>query len=343
MPNLGLNSSDGKSFWEKYVKNNLRFKETDFEILSEKPAQLFVKEGALLKATTKAYKPGTKLKITDSKIMIFEKKKFASVKILGKRGYISISRIKTPSSGNGTQYEDDIVNLINEAITKNGPLNIKLKNASKIYNDILYAIKVDKKIKQLYGLKFDPKCDIILCKDIKKPVSTGSIYISHKKAGGAEAFQQYSGISTSAGDSISKNKIVKKFLAIVAENLKDDDRLAAPIIASFKDTLLMNRAIYGPEFGGPNSIQHVHLIGQGKPQLSLSSDKKYFTLSFSDHISLSGDLRIFKGPYAPVISAQYRAGRSFIHNGITYNNTRVGIYSYKKVFSSNEKTLFYDL
>ena len=296
-----------------------------------------------LKATIKTYKPGEKLSILQSKIFMFGDKKMAAVKMSGRKGFLPLSRIKNPTSGNGTQYEDEVVDLINAAIVTNGPLNIKIKGGSKVYTDILYAVKVNKKIKQSVGIKSDPKADIILCKDIKNPLAPGSIYISHKKAGGAEAFQQYSGISDTAGDTISKNLNVKKFLSIVASNLEDDDRLFAPIIGNFKDTKLVNYAIYGSGWGGAYSLNHVHLIGQGKPQLTLSSNKKYFVLDFSSHMSLSGDLSIFKGPYIPVFGATYRASRSFICKGITYANTRVGIYPYKKVFSTNNKTLFYDI
>jgi hypothetical protein len=343
MANLALKGADGKLFWDKYVQNNPRFKEVEFEIEDGKSTPLFTKEGNNLKATVKIYKAGTKLGILNPKIIVFQDKKMAEVKLSGRKGLIPITRIKNPTAGNGTQYEDEVVDLINDMITQVGPLSIKIKGEPTIYDGILYAIKVTKQIKQTSGLKSDPKCDIILCRDIKRPLGKGSIYISHKKEGGAEAFQQYSGISDAAGAVISRNRIVTKFLSIVADNLQDSDRLEAPIIGYFKDTKLMNLAIFGPEFGNAHSLEHVHLIGQGKPQLTRSPDGKYFTLSFSNHVSLSGDLRLFSGPYVPVFAATYRGDRSFAYNGITYKNTRVGIYPYKKVFSNNEKTLFYDL
>jgi hypothetical protein len=250
MANLALKGADGKIFWEKYVKNNPHFKTNEFEIEEGKSTPLFTKEGNTLKATIKVYKAGTKLNILDSKLVIFGDKKLASVKMSGRKGFVPITRIKNPTEGNGTQYEADVVELINSTIERVGPISIKIKGDSKIYDDISYAVKVTKQHKQAAGIKFDPKCDIILCKDIKNPTARGSIYISHKMEGGAEAFQQFCGLSESAaGPLINRNRLVQKFLSIVAENLEEADRLEAPIIASFNDPKLANMGIFGPEKG----------------------------------------------------------------------------------------------
>lgn len=332
-----------KKFWEKNVEKNKRFREVKFEIRPGKTTPLFTKVGKNLKVGPRIYKEKIKLSILSPNMVMIDNKAMAEVKIVGQKGLIPISAIKQPTAGNGTQYEDEVVDLINEVITQVGALNIKLKGSAKVYEGILYAVKVNTKIKQAAGLKSDPKCDIILCKDRKKPTAAGSIYISHKKAGGAAAFQQYSGVSDASGLEISRNRIVKKFVGIVAQNLADSDRLEAPVIGNFKDDKLANMAIYGPNYGQAHGLEHVHCIGQGKAKLTPSADKKTFTLDFSDHISLSGDLRLFTGPYAPVLSATYREDRSFTYNGVVYKKTRIGIYPLKKVFSYNDQTLVYDI
>jgi hypothetical protein len=332
-----------KKFWKKNVDDNERFREVKFEIRPGKTTPLFTKAGKDLKAGPKIYKEKNKLSIINPKMLLIGDKAMAEVKIVGQKGFIPVSTIKQPTAGNGTQYEDEVVDLINEVITQVGALDIKLKGSPKVYDGILYAVKVNTKIKQAAGLKSDPKCDIILCKDKKKPLANGSIYISHKKAGGAAAFQQYSGISDASGLEISHNRLVKKFVGLVAENLQETDRLEAPIIGYFKDDKLANMSIFGPNFGQAHSLEHVHCIGQGKAKLTPSADKKTFTLDFSDHISLSGDLRLFTGPYVPVLTATYRDDRSFTHNGTVYKKTRLGIYPLKKVFTNNEQTLIYDI
>lgn len=332
-----------KKFWDKYVAGNARFAEIKFEIRPGKTTPLYTKVGKSIKAGSRIYKQRAKFQITGQKMVLIGDKPMAEVKIAGLRGLFPVVLIKQPTAENGTKYEDEVVDLINTYITQVGPLNIKLKGDSKVYEDILYAIKVNKKIKQSAGQKSDPKCDIILCRDKNKPLAAGSIYISHKKEGGASAFQQYSGISPTSGEEIYTNRFVKKFTAIVADALSEVNRLEAPVIATFNDKRLMNMAIYGPNFGQAHSLEHVHCIGQGKAKITPSADQKVFTLDFSDHISLSGDLRLFSGPYIPVLAASYRDDRSFTYKGITYQKTRLGIYPFKKVFSNNEETVIHNL
>lgn len=332
-----------KKFWDKYVANNARFAEMKCEIRPGKTSPLYTKIGNNIKAGLKIYKQKNKLVITSQKMVMMGDKAMAEVKIMGMRGLLPITAIKLPTASNGTKYEDEVVDLINDFISQVGPLNIKLRGDNYVYDGILYAVKVNKRIKQSSNLKSDPKCDIILCRDKSKPLAQGSIYISHKKAGGAAAFQQYSGISSASGEVINTHRLVKKFMGIVAKDLDETDRLNVPIIASFTDTRLMNMAIFGPDYGKPHSLEHVHCIGQGKVKITPSSDQKVFTLDFSDHITLSGDLRLFVGPYAPVLAATFRNDRSFAYNGVLYRQTRLGIYPFKKVFSTNEQTVFHTL
>jgi hypothetical protein len=192
-----------------------------------------------------------------------------------------------------------------------------------------YAIKVDTQIKRTGGSKGDPKADIIICKDQKTPLSAGSIYISHKKEGGPEAFQQYGGLTEASGAEIYNHPEVQTFLKETS-NYVNNDKLSNPLMKPVKDTKLMNMSIYGPDFGTTFSLQHVQLIGQGKPILKKIKEGVY-SLDFTSHMSISGDLSHFDRGYKPVFGATYRAGRGFTIDNKRVDGARVGIYPTKLI------------
>ena len=328
MADLGSKATDGRLSFVKYVTENKRFAEIDFEIEKGKSTVVYTKKGTNLVAGTKEFKEGTKVKITDNKMQEISKIKLASVQIGNVKGLIPINTIRKPTAGNGTQYEDEVVDAINAYILEaGGSVDFKLKGDNKTYKNIAYAVKVDSAIKAKAGVKGDPKADIILCKDNKNPTAAGSIYISHKKEGGPEAFQQYGGLSEQSGEHIANHPLVQKFLGEVVKILGTADQLPNPVLGEFKDDTLSNMSIYGPDFGGAFSLQHTQIIGQGKPVFKSSG--KVVELSFSSHMSLSGDLSHFTGGYLPVFGATFRAGRGFAHKGKRYNGARVAIYPYK--------------
>lgn len=154
-----------------------------------------------------------------------------------------------------------------------------------------------------------------------------SIYISHKKEGGPEAFQQYGGLSEQAGPEIYGHKLVQKFLSQVATVLGGSQQLPSPVMGTFNDPTLANMSIYGPDYGKKFSLQHTQIIGQGKPVFKETA--RHVEMSFSSHMSLSGDLSHFTGGYLPVFGATFRAGRGFDYKGKRYNGARVAIYPYK--------------
>lgn len=338
--NLGSKATDGRIQFIKFVQENKSFDEIKYEIVKGKNAIVYVKKGSKIVLTDKELKSGTKITITDNKMFEISKIKFAQVKFRGGSGFIQIDTIATPVPPKNTKYEDEVVDLINTYILNSGgSINIKLNGDSVTYKDIAYAVKVTKAIKSRAGVKGDPKADIILCKNKLKPLAPGSIYISHKKAGGPQAFQQYGGVSEQAGVEINKNKIVQKFLKIVSDILVDtkDKKLPHPAMGTFKNVELANLAIYGPEYGGAFSVQHVQVIGQGKP--TITENKTHVIISF-DHMGLSGDIRQFKSGYEPVLGATYRAGRGFVYRRVTHKGARVAIYPYKKIAASKKLKTF---
>lgn len=330
MADLSQKATDGRLSFVKYVTENKRYKEIEYEIEKGRKTPIFTKSGQKLVASKKEYGEGTKLKITDTKMHDLGGMKMAAVKIGAAVGFIPIKMIRKPTGGNGTQYEDEVVDAINNFILEaGGPIDIKMKGDSKTYKDILYALKVDSTLKAAAGVRGDPKADIILCKDKSNPTAPGSIYVSHKKEGGPEAFQQYGGLSPQAGEEIYNHKLTQKFLSKVADAIGTGSQLPNPVMAHFKDDRLSNMAIYGPDYGKAFSLQHTQIIGQGRPRFRNVSNGKYYELDFTSHMSLSGDLSHFQGGYLPVFGATFRAGRGFDFKGKRYNGARVAIYPHK--------------
>ena len=334
MADLNSKATDGTLSFIKYVTTNPRWQEIEFEIEAKKSTLLYKKMIPVSFAPigNKEYPAGTKLKIINKKHYEMGVgryvQRWAEVNIKGQKGWIPASTIRKPTGGNGTQYEDQVVDAINKYILEaGGQVDIKLKGDNTLYKDISYAIKVETPLKRKAGVKGDPKADIILCKDNKNPLAPGSIYVSHKKQGGPEAFQQYGGLSAQAGDEIYNHKLTQAFLKHVASLIGTGVKLPHPVMATFKDNDLMNKSIYGPDYGKKFSINHTQIIGQGHPVFKQMP--KHVELSFSSHMSLSEDLSHFKDGYLPVFGATFRAGRGFDYNGKRYQGARVAIYPRK--------------
>lgn len=328
MATLNQKSTDGRMSFVKYVTENKRLAETKFEIEKGLSSRLYTKKGSSLIASAKLYPAGTIVAIVDKKLYTVNGMNLTAVKIGSVVGLLPINVIRKPTGGNGTQYEDEIVDAFNAYIKKaGGKINIKLKGDTKIYSDIAYAVKVSSTIKSAAGVQGDPKADVILCKDKSSPTAAGSIYISHKKEGGPEAFQQYGGLSEQAGSAIYNHTLVQKFLGEVALTIGNKGSLPAPVMGEFSNRILANMSIYGPDFGKAFSLQHTQVIGQGQPTFTAKTN--YTEVSFTSHMSLSGDLSHFIEGYLPVFGATFRAGRGFNYKGKRYVGVRVGIYPQK--------------
>lgn len=327
MATLAQKTTDGSDSFEKYVTRNPRFKETDYQIENKVEGQFLVRKGSSYKESA-VLQEGTKFKIIDSKAHVIGGVRYAKVKYKATDGFIPLNKIRKPTSGNGTSYEDDVVNALNEMFGQFGaPVSIRVGRT--IYKDLTFAIKVDSQLKRAGGAKGDPKADIIICKDMKNPLGAGSIYISHKKEGGPEAFQQYGGLTEAAGSVIYNHPEVQKFLK-QASNYVKGGKLSNPLMKHIKDETLKNMSIYGPDYDKKFSLQHVQVIGQGQPKLTLVKDGLY-TLDFTSHMSVSGDLSHFTGGYLPVFGATYREGRGFTIEGKRVDGARVGIYPIKLI------------
>lgn len=334
MASLGTKTTSGESAWDKYVLRNKNWK--TLELVTEIDTPLFKKSGRGVEEITSLSK-GQPITLKSEKTQIVGTKKYASVSVKVKTkkfdGLLPITAIRKPTAFAPTGYEVEVVNAINAVIKSNGnaPIDIKIKGTSKVYKGISGAIQVDTKIKRLGGVSADPKADIILYVDKTNLLSPKNIYISHKKEGGPEAFQQYGGLTEKSGDAIYNHPETKKFLKAVAKNVGKDG-LNNPMFMKVKDASLKNMAIYGPDYGKAFGLQHTQIIGQGLPKLTIDS-KGIATLEFSSHMSVSGNLSHFNEGYTPVFGATFRAGRGFTLDGKRYDGVRVGIYPMKLIGS----------
>lgn len=326
---LSQKATDGRLSFVKYVTDNKRYAEVEFSFDKGLSSPLYTVKGSGYEASKKVYSETTKFSITDTKLYDQTGLKLAKVKLIpaGTVGFFPISKIRKPTAVNATAYEDEVVDAINAFILDNGG-TIDIKLGSKTYKKMSYAIKVDAGLKREGNVRGDPKADIIVCVDNKNPLAKSSIYISHKKEGGPEAFQQYGGLSTQAGEEIYNHKATQAFLKNVSELIGTGKQLPHPVMMTFADDNLANMSIYGPEYGGDYSLQHTQLIGQGKPVFKKLKEGLW-ELSFSSHMSLSGDLSHFKEGYLPVFGATFRAGRGFDYKGKRYDGARVAIYPQK--------------
>lgn len=329
MASLGDKTTSGELAWDKYISKNQKWNE--LVLTAENDTELLEKRVNDLKKVISVSK-GAEIKLKSKVYTTFNTKKYAQAIVNKKSGLINIKDIRKPTAFKPTGYEEEVVSLINNFIKKNGnmPIDIKLKGSSKVYKGISGAIQVDKDIKRKGGVSADPKTDIILYQKKADLFSQNNIYVSHKKEGGPEAFQQYGGLTEAAGERIHNHSETKSFLKQTIKYIKDD-QLTNPLFKKVKSTELINMSIFGPDYGNKYGLQHCNCIGQGLPVLKPTKKENEYELTFSSHMSLSGDLSHFKEGYTPVFGATFRAGRGFELDGKRYNGARVGIYPSKLV------------
>ena len=183
-------------------------------------------------------------------------------------------------------------------------------------------------------IRGDPKADIALIDNRGRDVG----FISHKKAGGAKAFQQYGGILRRAGPKIYNNNIVTSFVRDLEEwTKKENDNnsftsgnaVYRKIPNDPEGRELVALSVYGPEWsnGARYSRESVHCIGQGTPTLTRNVSNGTYTLNFTEKFHLATDLRwAFTGDYAAILAATYRSGRRVENSGFIVRNARPGIY-----------------
>ena len=292
MPSLSGKSTNGTPNWDKYVVNN-NYGQVTYTIETQ---TLFFKQVSNTKVdhVWSQLPPGTELKILSPRTVKISAERdtgvtqkitsqsAASVQIGNKKGYVLITKIRKPTKAPDSvekrtisMAQTDLDNLKSKAgVGKKRVSGIDIEvDGFGLITDVATVEKVPERVNGR-----EAKADIVL-KDSK---GTRLIYISHKAAGGAKAFQQYGGISETAGTKempglVYNNPEVQKFLndlySLYQSSLDGtgnnmnpfekgklkEARLYRPIT----DTQLINQSVFGPGFGGPSGIDNVDVIAQG--------------------------------------------------------------------------------
>ena len=306
---LSGKSTNGIPNVQKYVTDNPKALEIDYEIEKNKTdVPIFDEDGNEIGKTQQ----GATFKLKSKKLFSIDNKPALHTSI----GIIPAKFVRKPS---GFKAMDAEVAATNE-------LDAAIKKAVKENNGNPIDLKIGRfTIKGAIGagsdhIKKDPKADITIFDQNGKEIG----FISHKKEGGAKGFSQYGGFSVASGlDDKEIDSFIKKLSEIYKkERPRSGDAFYRPL----KSNVLINKTVYGPEYGGPFSRDNVHCIGQGTPIVERRG--KNYTLSFSETMHVNGDVRFAKrGKFTAVFGATFRNGRRIqSKDGSVINNVRGGIY-----------------
>jgi len=213
-------------------------------------------------------------------------------------------------AGSGTVVEDYNLKALNDKIEA----LISQNNGESIS-----VIVNDKKFDGIIGAKSQfgtPKADFNLINSEEKPV----VFISHKKAGGkgasASDFIRWSGYTMYA-----EHPEVKVFNEALNKFLQDNNLQGLPnktrFIAPIQDDELIQKLIYGPNYGGENSKDNVNIILQGEIDLVPKGNNTYELTA--QHVQSPPSLP--EGEYQPYLTSSYRADREMF--GIPNNEAIV--------------------
>jgi hypothetical protein len=263
------------------------------------------------------------------------------VKIKNVIGYLAITRLSKPPR-NTTEKEDIALQQLDQEIKSRMVGDKGICVIVKSHGKVAFTFKDCVGARTFKGT---PKADFSMINSRGQEVA----YISHKDAGGAKAYQQYVSLTGKNKDGINDHPIVQDFLRqIVARHediTKKRQRLKRTIPFTKEGIELMNRAVYGMDYGKAFSKEHCNFIGQGKPTM-IEADPKdkpkdcgiAYELKFSDDLSASGDVSHFKSQgYEPIVLARFTNGRNFFVDGNKYTDVRLLIAP--KVLSSTAKEI----
>ena len=342
MPSLSGKSTNGTPNWDKYVVNN-NYEQVTYTIETQ---ALFFKKQTNNKAehVWAQLAPGTKLSITNSRTVNISASRdtgvtraltsqpAASVQIGNKKGYVLINKIKKPTKAPDSvekrtisMAQTDLDNLKSKAgVGKKRVSGVDIEvDGFGLITDVATVEKVPERVNGR-----EAKADIVL----KNSKGTRLIYISHKAAGGAKAFQQYGGISETAGTKempalVYNNPEVQKFLndlySLYQSSLDGTGNKMNPfekgklkearLYRPITDTQLINQSVFGPGFGGPSGIDNVDVIAQGpfkfKPVMNPYGDI-IITLSWDHFDYRGGDINEFNsGKYQALLVSRSASDR----------------------------------
>ena len=319
---LSGKTTSGAPAWDKYVKKNPKWRELELVVETKMTATLLNPAGnnELLEL-----KSGESFALTSSATKDINRTKYAQVNYKNKKGLIAINRIRKPTTTDVLKEEaialEALDNRIKEIVKQVGPFELVLKGdpRKRVFKDVIGARNVHEKF-----MGREAKSDFNIVSSLGD-----AVFISHKKAGGAKAFQQYGGISKKSGAAIMNHPEVQGFLNELSQRIVDN-KLTHPCYHYVKDDNLIGLSVFGSNYKKSFGIDNVHLVGQGDPIISsVPRHENRFELTFSDHVVHNGQVNEFKtGDYEAILAATFRAGRGFDYGGQRYIGARVGIYPF---------------
>lgn len=348
MATLGGKPAD----WGKYVANNPNSANIKYSIengIVNEP----IYKNATLKEVVEYVNAGNQVNIISKQFTQVGRSKYANVRINGKTGYLRITAIRKPTGRGGADAEqrtlDATINTIQRLEEIAG-----IGRGSRIGIDILVPgigmfigiTGIEKVSNRIHGR--EAKSDFVF----KNALGRGVLYISHKDGTGPDAFGQYGGVSTIAGNIQDASKIynhpeVQQYLNKLYQLYSDaisgaprirnnpfnsSGKLTRAVYSLVTDPALVNMSVYGPDYGGAYGPDNVHMIGQGQFVFSPFANDEgdiYFRLSFSGHESLNGQTQEFLNDasgYRATIITTFRNGRPTQTPGGAVPQTRTAIY-----------------
>jgi len=355
--NLGGTHRSGKSTWDVYVKDNPNRNSILYEITAGYPlVQFFEKTSDIPNRPSMiSLKTGDTFNIMGVNIFSSGQSKYANIRFGGRTGYIKITAIKKPIRRNAFFAEERALSLAKENLQKCCEIsgigrgnNVGIELLVPGVGTFIGITDIEKVSNKIHGR--ETKSDFIF----KNVLGRKLIYISHKDGNTPAAFSQYGGVSESSSgsftnpSSIYSNPEVQDYLtklynlyddAISGKNeIKDNPfdsagKLTKSLYKFVQSSLLVNQAVYGPDYSGSFGPDNVNLIGQGdfifKPILTGEDGDIYFELRFSGSYSINGDVSKFMDDstgYRATFITSNRPGRPTRTPLGPIPNTRTGIY-----------------
>lgn len=339
--------------WNKYVKNNPSSNNIKYPIennIINEPVYTNTNINNILTYVS----TGNFVNIVSKQFFKKDRSKYANVRVNGVTGYLRATVIRKPTGLNPSysvekrvldMTNNEIQNLCERAgIGRNNREGIDILSPDgRLISGVTKLEKADGRI---HGK--DPKSDFVF----KNNADNSLFFISHKNGSGAGAFRQYGGISEKAGSSEFPTKIyenieVQSFLnrlyqlysdatsgqSQIANNPFDSKGSLKRSVHSFvNNSMLVNMAVYGADYGGSRSLNNVDIIGQGdfifRPFTGDSEDVIY-NLSFSGGYHINGDISKFVDDgsgYRAVLLAVPKSDRSTKTPSGSIPLVRTGIY-----------------
>ena len=318
---LSSATTSGESSFNKYVANNSSWQDLELVIENNLEATFYT----LNKQSSHGVLPsGESLTLASNRQETIGRLMVAKVTSRGRTGYVALNKIRKPTRSNVLAAEtaamDHLNERLSEIVREIGAITINTPTGP--IQDCVGAVNVTEKVNGR-----EAKADFAIVNSRGNKV----LFISHKKAGGARAYQQYGGLTSRAGSQapprlIYDNPEVQEIFRVVSERIVDE-RLTNPVYKLVSDGTLMMQSIYGASYGSAFSIDNVHVIGQGNAVLTRQMESTY-SFTFSEHTRWNGNAihSNDQDGYRPVLGATYRAGRGFDVDGTRYSGARVAIY-----------------